>query len=62
MGYITMFIILIGYTLVMIMFSGGDIQGCSRDNNLTIDCNFAGYLDRLILTRAHIWRQKSTDP
>ena len=29
---------------------------------MTLDCNFSGYMDRSILTRAHIWRHRSTDP
>ena len=61
-GYMIMFFLFIGYTLVFVLFGGGEIEGCSMENNLTVDCNFVGYVDRIVITRAHIWRHRSTDP
>jgi predicted acyltransferase len=46
----------------MISFDGGDIEGCSKSNNLTDPCNIAGYIDRKILTPDHMLKHTYTDP
>jgi predicted acyltransferase len=45
----------------MISFDQGS-DGCSRLNNLTDPCNFAGYVDRLVFTENHILKDTMTDP
>jgi len=46
---------------MMVEYSSGK-EGCSSDNNLTDKCNFAGYVDHLILTDHHCWKGGYTDP
>jgi predicted acyltransferase len=52
------------YLALMITFGGADRLGpdCTKDNNLTDRCNFAGFVDHLILTDNHCWRGGYTDP
>ncbi len=57
-----MFGVFVVYLSLMISFNGGDIEGCSRDNNLTDPCNIVGYIDRKVLTKNHMLKRVYTDP
>lgn len=57
-----MFILYIVYFSLMISFNGGDIEGCSKEKNLTDACNIGGYIDRKILTKDHMLKHVYTDP
>ena len=59
-----MFGLYVTYLAVMISFGGASRLGpnCSKDNNLTDKCNFAGFTDHLILTDAHCFKGGYTDP
>lgn len=52
------------YLGLMLSFDGSESIGpqCSKSNNLTDHCNFAGYVDHLILTDGHCWKGGYTDP
>lgn len=59
-----MFGLYFSYLAAMLSFDGSEKQGahCSKDNNLADKCNFAGYVDHLILSDAHCWKGGYTDP
>jgi hypothetical protein len=54
----------VAYLLSMILFDGAGIKDCSTANNLTMQCNLAGYIDRAVLTREHMFKGDGgfTDP
>jgi hypothetical protein len=59
-----MFALYMVYLSLMVSFNGGEDAGpgCNKSNNLTDHCNFAGYVDRTILTPAHMLKKVYTDP
>ncbi len=61
-GAIIMLIVYIAYLSLYISFDGGDLPGCSKELNLTDACNIEGYIDRIILTPAHMLKNTHTDP
>ena len=52
------------YLAVMVSFGGADLldSTCTKQNNLTDRCNFAGYVDHLIMTDDHCFKGGYTDP
>jgi predicted acyltransferase len=61
-GGFIMLILYLVYLSLMISFEGGDILGCSKENNLTDPCNIAGYIDRKVFTFDHMLKHVYTDP
>lgn len=63
-GSLFMFGLFAVYLSLMVSFNGGEDagHGCNKENNLTDMCNYAGYIDRLILTPAHMLKRVYTDP
>ena len=59
-----MFCLYCAYLVVMISFEGAEILdiSCGKANNLADRCNFAGYIDHLILTDNHCFKGGYTDP
>ena len=52
------------YLALMLTFSGADTldPSCDRSNNLTERCNFAAFVDHLILTDDHCYKWEYTEP
>lgn len=59
-----MLVLYMVYLSLMLSFKGSDDvgSGCSKSHNLTDRCNLAGYLDRKLLTPAHMLKHVYTDP
>ena len=61
---LVMFGLYLAYLALMLTFTGADIldPSCDRSNNLTERCNFAAFVDHLILTDDHCYKWKYTEP
>ena len=59
-----MFGLYCSYLAAMVSFDGAEHLGsqCSWHNNMSDKCNFAGWVDHLVLTDAHCWKGGYTDP